>query len=177
VAQPPFVPSGTNEIPSYSSPPRLRGSWTADRPGENVGRPSVAEAGFGNQGPDQGYLLKLAGLLHGEIVLQDGEHESDVVAGCAAVGMKRASGFGRGPVVNDLRAALQIWGFLTDEPPAELVAARKAMFAEVAHAHHYSERLAIADAVPASVLHQPHDAIASAWHADWRSMVDLPTVS
>ena len=176
MAQPPFVPAGTNDPVSYASPPRRAGSWTADRPGENIGLPDGDRPGFGSQGPDQGYLLKLAGLLRDEIVLSEGEDRADVIAGCAAVAMKRASLFGRGPVVHDLRATLGIWGYLTEAPPAELVTARKAMFAEVALPHHYVERGAIADAVPASVLHRPHGAIASAYTTDWRSMLDLPTV-
>ncbi len=148
MAQPPFVPSGTTTRPFYSSPPWRPGSWTADRPGENVDEPERDDAGFGSQGPDQGYLLKLAERLRDEIILQDGEHLDDVIAGSATVGMKRASQFGRGPVIHDLRAALQIWGYLSEEPPPELLAARRALFAEVALPHHYVERNAIADAVP-----------------------------
>lgn len=121
--------------------------------------------------------MKLADLVDDEIVVTDGESKADVIAGCAAVAMKRASLFGRGPVVHDLREALRIWGYLSVDPPPELVAARKPMFAEVAHAHHYVERRMIADAVPAAVLHQPHDAITAACAADWRSLLDLTGVS
>lgn len=129
--------------------------------------------GFGNQGPDQGYLFTLVDLLDDDIVLTEGEHRDDVVAGCVTVALKRASLFGRAPVIHDLRAAMQIWGFLRDDPPTELVGARRARFEGAANPHNYAQRRAIADAVPARVLHQPHGAIASAVVADWRATVDL----
>lgn len=175
MAQPPFVPHSTPAATSYVSPPRRAGSWTADRPGEVEGAAEAGAAtGFGSQGPDQGYVFKLAELLEPEIHLQTGEQKADVIAGCGAVAMKRASLFGRGPVVHDLRAALCLWGFLDEEPDAELVAVRRSMFTEVAHPHHYVERRLIADAVAPEILHRPHQAIAETCSSDWRASLDLP---
>ena len=45
------------------------------------------------------------------------EHESDAIAGCIGVALKRASLFGRAPVLHDLTAALTVWGFLGDAAP------------------------------------------------------------
>lgn len=53
-----------------------------------------------------------------------------VVAGLA---MRRAALFGRAPVVHDVRRALEIWGLLDEQPPAELVERRRRLFAGAAH--------------------------------------------
>ena len=37
-----------------------------------------------------------------------------------AIALRRASLFGRAPVIHDLRIAFTIWGFLDPDPPADL---------------------------------------------------------
>jgi hypothetical protein len=142
-----------------------------DRPGELVedGQPRGAQ--LGHQGPDQGYALRLARQFEGKLTLTPGEHEKDALAGAVAVALKRASLFGRAPVIHDLRLALTVWGFLDDEPDAELVALRKALFEEVSHFHHYSELRAIVDAVPTSTLKLTPDYATQAHRSDWRSLL------
>ena len=49
-------------------------------------------------------------LFEGKLVLTPGEHERDVLAGACAVALKRASLFGRAPVVHDLTVALTASG-------------------------------------------------------------------
>ncbi len=92
------------------------------------------------------------------------------MVGAAQVALKRASLFGRAPVLHDLTAALTIWGFL-DEAPDELVELRKPLFEEAANPHHYDKQRRIADLVPPEVLRQPHGEIASAHRSDWRSLL------
>ena len=168
---PQHVPTDPTAPPHYQAPRRRRGGWTADRPGEVKGLQPRA-AGLGRQGPDQGYALRLARVLAGELVLDPGESERDVLAGCVAVGLKRASIFGRAPIMDDLRAAAAIWGFDRAVDDA-LVALRTQRFAELANAHHYEERRAVADAVPGDVLALDLDEIRRRAGSDWRSVLTL----
>jgi hypothetical protein len=170
VAAPEHVPvDKTRPVRAYASPPRRGGSWRANRPAElSGGQPHGAR--LGNQGPDQGYVLTLAHRFEGKLSLTAGEHERDALAGAAAVALKRASLFGRAPVVHDLTVALTIWGFLGDAP-AELVELRKHLFEEVAHFHHYAEQRRIADLVPDDVLRRLPQDVTEAHRRDWRSLL------
>lgn len=170
MAAPEYVPRRPTDDPrSYHSPPRRPESWRADRPGE------VGDGGqprgdlLGNQGPDQGYVFKLVPLFADQLHLADGEERADVVAGVVVVALKRASLFGRAPVVHDLTVAFTLWGFLDPKPPAELVALRRRLFSETRNPHHYLDQRGIADAVPSAVLRQPPAAVANQYQSDWRS--------
>lgn len=144
----------------------------ADRPAEIDGRQPVGER-LGTPGPDAGYALTLAATFEGRLTLREGEHDSDAIAGGAAIAMKRAGLFGRAPVIHDLRVGLGIWGFLSADPPSDLVALRREWFEEVHQPHHYFELRRIADAVPEDVLRLHHDEILRRSEADWRSCLDL----
>ncbi len=178
MAAPEFVPVVPTHRPrAYASPPRYDDSWLAERPGELVsdgGQPDRDGGRMGSPGPDQGYLLTLVPLVRPELSLTNGERLDDVEAGLAAVALKRASLYGRAPVIYDLRVAATIWGFLDGAAPADLVAERTARF-EGVHltAHHYPEMRALVDAVPASSLQQTPAAVAEAYAVDWRSLLDL----
>lgn len=172
MAAPEYVPRKLTDDPrSYHSPPRRPESWRADRPGEvgDGGQPHGEL--FGNQGPDQGYVYKLVALFDDQLHLTDGEERADVVAGCAAVALKRASLFGRAPVVHDLTAAFTLWGFLDPGPPTELVALRRRLFSEARNPHHYLDQRAIADAVPDAILRKPPAAVASQYQQDWKALL------
>lgn len=146
--QPEYVPiSAADEVrPVERLPPPRR--WNADRPGEQRGgRP--AGRGMGVPGPDQGYALHLARRFEGALSLAEGESEEDAVAGCLGVALKRASLYGRAPVIHDLELAFTLWGFGGDAPE-ELVEARRPLFQGAAH-HYWDQRL-IADRVPDSTL-------------------------
>ena len=82
--------------------------------------------------------------------------------------LKRASLFGRAPMVHDLTVAFTIWGFLSEANP-ELVRLRRPLFEEVANIHHYMERRKIADLVPQAVLRLSHQEIQRIAAQDWRS--------
>ena len=125
--------AGTSRPTTFPSP------WLADRPADIAGR-QPAGPRLGYQGPDQGYALTLAARLRPELHVQSGEHVDDALAGCTAVALRRASMFGRAPVIHDLRIACTIWGFLDPSPPAELVDLRRPLFDGVANTlHHYDE--------------------------------------
>lgn len=171
MAAPEFVPLKPTDAPrSYASPPRRPESWLAVRPGEVVAQGQPRSDRLGNQGPDQGYVLRLARSFEGRLHLADDEQEPDAIAGCVGVALKRASIYGRAPVVHDLSTAFTLWGFLDEHPPAELVAVRKAMFREVRNPNHYDEQRAIVDAVPESTLRLSP---AEARERDWRSLLVL----
>ena len=151
MAAPEYVPAPTDDKARvYVSPPRRPDSWMADRPAELEGRQPSGPR-LGSPGPDQGYAMKLANQFRGRLVLTPGEHEDDALAGCLAIAMRRASIFGRAPMIHDLTVALGFWSFLV-EPPSDLAAVRKDVFAGVASTHHYQERRAIVDGVPEDVL-------------------------
>lgn len=170
MAAPEYVPvDKSRPIRSYVSPPRRSESWLADRPGELRGGQPRGDR-LGNQGPDQGYVLQLVRRFSGKLNLTSGEHERDALAGAAGIALKRASLFGRAPVVHDLTVALTIFGFLGDAP-AELVALRKGLFEEVWHPHHYAEQRRIADLVPGHVLRMSPQQVTEAHRSDWRSLL------
>lgn len=173
MSQPQNVPLNPVADQHYVSPPRRDRVWSADRPGDVFADGQPKGALLGSQGPDQGFAIKLARSFEDQLELSDGERSDDVVAGCVAVALKRASAFGRAPTVHDLRCAFSIFGFLGAAEP-ELVTIRKQLFEEVAHPHHYAERREIVDAVPTEFLRQPHTAILEQ-AGDWRTVLTLPT--
>ena len=144
----------------------------ADRPGEVVGGEAPAGPGLGWQGPDQGYILKLAQRFEGELALADGERQDDALAGCCAVALRRASLFGRAPVMHDLRLALELFGLLR-ETDAELVEWRRGMLAGAAGHHGYHVRLRLAELVPEDTLRLTPDAVVEARSKDWRTPLGL----
>lgn len=172
MAAPEYVPQpAIKRTRSYVSPPRRPESWQADRPGDLRGRQPQG-AWLGSQGPDQGYIYVLARQYEGRLFLQPGEHERDVVEGCVEAALKRASMFGRAPVLPDLTVAFTVWGFLS-QAPDELVELRRPLFEEVANAHHYAERRRLVDMVPESTLRKSPPEVAETHQRDWRSLLTL----
>lgn len=171
MAAPEYVPIPPGGTPHYVSPPQRSGAWTATRPGDVVGAPTAAVSALGAPGPDQGYAYALTSVFDDKLHLADGEHRADVDAGCVAVALKRASLFGRAPVVHDLRIAYTLFGYLDRNPPGDLVEFRRELFAEVHHSFHYFERRAIVDTVPDEVLRQSTDQVASGYQQDWRAQL------
>ena len=137
-----------------------------------MGSEPTAGPGLGNQGPDQGYALKLAERSAGQLVLAPGEREDDALAGCVSVALRRASMFGRAPVVHDVRLALELFGFL-GEADAELVVWRRDQFAGAAGHHGYHVKLRLADLVPAETLRLTPAAVAAARTENWRTPLGL----
>ena len=167
MAAPEYVPRPAHEpVRVYESPPWRGDRWVADRPAELPG-PQPHGPRLGYPGPDQGYALKLAERFAGNLVLTPGEDEHDVLAGCVEVANKRASLFGRAPVIHDLTVALTIWGFLEEADP-ELVALRKRYFRGISHPHHYMERRRVADVVPVEALRMTPQQLARAVAEDPR---------
>ena len=175
MAAPDYVPTDPlARLRTYSSSPRRPESWTADRPGELTdGQPTGDR--FGAPGPDLGFALKIARTFDDRLHLTAVEDHHDVVGGCVAIAMRRASLFGRAPVVHDLTVAFTIWGFLEDAPDPPLVEVRQRLFEGVGHAaHHYVELRELVDRVPEATLRMTPDQVTHAHQADWRALIDLP---
>ncbi len=175
MAAPEFVPTTPGDkVRAYHSPPRRPDTWWVDRPADFAGSErQPAGDRLGNQGPDQGYALKLAGLLQPDLVLTEGEHARDAIAGIVAVGLKRASLIGRAPTIHDLRVGATLFGYLDPAADPGLVLLRTELFEEVGHFHHYAELRHIADMVDADVLRQTPQQVSDRYAADWRDQLGL----
>lgn len=157
----------------YRSPDVVPDRWTPDRPGVVRGLQPVGER-LGAQGPDQGYALTLARRLEPQLHLAPGEDAGDAVQGCVGIALRRASLYGRAPVIHDLRMAFTMWGFLDPEPPAELVEQRRRLFEGVGNTgHHYLDYRRLVDLVPESTLRMTPQQVSAAYPARWRSLTGL----
>jgi hypothetical protein len=171
MAAPKFAPvAAADRAVAYESPDHIPGPWLPDRPGEIDGRQPAGDR-LGYQGPDQGYGLLLAARCRDRLQLQPGESADDAIHGCLGIALRRASLFGRAPVIHDFTVAFTIWGFLDREPPNELIARRRQLFEGVGNAvHHYAEGRLIADLVPESTLRMTPSAVAAAFPERWREL-------
>ena len=170
MAAPEFVTTSLDEKPrkGLGLPPARRGRELV-KPSMNMdGQPTGPL--LGNPGPDQGFALRLARTMEDEVVVGPGEHEEDAVAGCLGVALKRASMFGRGPVIHDLRLAFRLFGFLGGAPD-ELVEWRKPRFE--AASHHYWDQREIVDLVPEPTLRLSHTEVDRRFPAEWKTLLGL----
>ncbi len=160
----------THKPRSYESPHHVPDGWSLGRPAEIVGRQPVGDR-LGAQGPDQGYALTLATLLAKEIRLQNSERMDDAVRGCLGIALRRASRFGRAPVVHDLRFAFTIWGWFLDSPPADLMVRRKQLFAGLGNVtHQYAEARDLVDMVPQATFLMTPQQVQAAMPGSWRAL-------
>lgn len=169
VAAPEYVPTSPAQQPrrGLALPPSA--PWRADRPADLGPRQPIGPA-LGHPGPDQGYALKLARHYDHRLVLVEGEHAADAVVGCLGVALRRASIFGRAPVIHDLEIAFTLWGFLGDAP-AELVELRRPQFQALEH--HYEEQRAIAEQAPETTLRLTPAQVKARWPHDWRQLLGI----
>ncbi len=170
MTQPSFVPIVEADQVRQAYSLTVPGTWTQSRPSELRGPAQPTGPLMGVPGPDQGYALKLARRFEDQLELDEGESAEDVIAGCTAVAMRRASVFGRAPVIFDLAFAFTLWGFLGDAP-AELIAARAPLFRSASH--HYTARRMIADSVTGEALRLDAEAVAARL-SEWQELLTLP---
>jgi hypothetical protein len=170
VAAPEFVPvRPLDDVRTYESPPRRPASWLSTRPGDlDDSQPRGPR--FGHPGPDQGYVLTLVRLFEDKLRLIKGEDADDVNIGCASIALKRASLFGRAPIVHDLTAAYTIFGFLDERAPGGVIELRRRSFAGVRHANHWLQLQRLVDAVPESTLRLLPTQVST---GAWEELVDV----
>lgn len=172
MAVPKFAPvSSIDEVRTYESPEHVPAPWMPDRAAEIEGRQPEGER-LGYQGPDQGYILTLAKLVRDQIVVAPGGSVDDAVRGSINIALRRASMFGRAPVIYDLTIALTIWGWLDAAAAPALVARRSSLFEGVANTnHHYAEGRLIVDLVPEATLRLTPAAATTSYAAgNWRTL-------
>lgn len=168
MAAPRFAPTpAVNPVRGYRSPDHVPDRWLPERPAEIRGRQPEGER-LGYQGPDQGYALSLAEHLRERIHVEGGESAEDAIRGCVSIALRRASLFGRAPVIHDLTLAFTIWGWFDPSPPVPLVIRRKQLFEGVANVvHHYAESRHLADLVPEATLRLTPAQAESAYPERW----------
>lgn len=170
MSAPKHAPSQVLEpVRTYASPEFVPGSWNPGRPGDIEGFQPEGER-LGYQGPDQGFALTIASRLRDRLHTGAGVAVDDAIRGAVNIGLRRASLFGRAPVVHDLVIAFTMWGFLDATPPADLVDRRARLFAGVGNVHHYAEGRLIADIVPEATLRMTPDQVADLYPSSWRSL-------
>jgi hypothetical protein len=137
-----------NLPPGLGYPPAR--SWRANRPGD-LGASQPGGTLRGRPGPNVGYAYTLAERVRDDFRLAPHEDIEDAISVVAEIAMKRASAFGRAPVLADVELAMALLGYDGSAEP-ELAAWR----ARAVHdaAHHYLLRRAIVDSVPDSLLTQ-----------------------
>jgi hypothetical protein len=143
-----------NLAPGVRIPPAH--AWVPDRPGDDVAYGQPHGRLLGTPGPNIGFALLLAHHLQDRLTLTPSEHLGDVVAVISEVAMKRASSYGRAPVLADLEAAATILGYLGGCDPDDALWRERA----IADAEHdYPTRRAICDAVAVADLRYPLETI------------------
>ncbi|MGD0083019.1 MAG: hypothetical protein ABSD78_07455 [Acidimicrobiales bacterium] len=175
MTQPKFAPtleSGeVRDILKLSAPE----PWTPHRPAEYRPAPDRHDRPNGGiPGPDQGYALHLAELLLARLRLTEEEHADDALIGAVMIGLRRASLFGRAPVMADIELALELFGYLEGGSPDQ-IGARQPHFSGAAH--DYWQQRDIADAVPESTLRLPLPEVRARLAADpqaWRALAGSP---
>jgi hypothetical protein len=168
VAQPEYVPlSAADRVRPAERLPQ-HGGWRQDRPAEITEFGPPTGRLFGKPGPDQGYALRLAKGFSDRLQLAPGEHAEDAISGCLGAALRRASMFGRAPVVHDLTLAFTLWGFLGDAP-ADLIEFRTPLFQAVSH--DYPRQRQIVDRVAETTLRLTPAKVAEQVAADWRSLL------
>lgn len=171
MAVPKFTPiDPTDEPRVYESPDFVPQPWRLDRKAEIVGRQPRGD-GLGNPGPDQGYVLTLASRVRDRIRVQSGESVDDVIAGSITIALRRASLFGRAPVMADIMIALTIWGWLLDKPPLDIVTNRQRLFAGLGNVvHHYAESRVVVDMVPDTTFRLSLEKVTASMPMSWRAL-------
>lgn len=169
MAAPDYVPPTFADQPRSSLPLPPPKPWTASRPAD-LKREQPRGRGLGSPGPDLGYAMLLAHRFEDRIRTVPGEDHHDVVAGCVVVAMRRASIFGRAPVVHDLELAFNLFGFLDDPAsvPKDLLDWRRRAFAGAGH--DYWDQRAIVDRIPDATLRSTPAQLKGRL-SEWRTLV------
>jgi hypothetical protein len=106
-----------------------------------------------------------------QIRLQQGELLDDAVRGTVAIALRRASRYGRAPVMHDIRFALTLWGWTLESPPADLVVRRREAFVGCGSVlHGYTDARDLADMVPETTLSMTPEQLASSMPGSWRAL-------
>jgi hypothetical protein len=167
MTQPDYVPLATADRVRAVERLPVPERWVSDRPADEKAPEPPRGPKFGRTGPDLGYGLKLAKLFVDRLQLSAAETAGDAVAGCFAVGSRRAASFGRAPVIYDMELAYTVWGFLGGAPP-ELIEFRLHLFPGAAH--DYDRQRLVADQVADETLRLTPAEVAARL-SDWKTLL------
>lgn len=104
-------------------------------------------------------MVHLTDTIRGTLKLGAHEHEADALAVVGAVALKRASLFGRAPVIHDVKAAVRILGFDAAPPTGAPGERRRLRLEEAHHPHFYDKVRSVVDEIGPELVHRPLDAI------------------
>ncbi len=158
MSQPKFAPiaQGAEIRPHYRL--EIPKPWEFSRPAELARDYNLAyRPGMGDAGPDQGFAIKLANRVSGKLVFAEGETAKDVLSGLTALALRRASLYGRAPVITDIILAAKLFGYL-EESRKELIDYRRKLFFGVSH-DHYKERNLVASVPERAMMATPDTAV------------------
>ncbi len=172
MTQPKFAPVVESAEVRPFQKQEVAAGWVPHRPSDF--KANITPAGVtngGRPGPDQGYALHLAERMEERLKLTEGEDAHDVLVGAVMIGLRRASIYGRAPVLGDIELALHLFGYLAEGAPGSLVQARKRLFQGASH--DYWQQRDIADMAPESTLRLSPAAVSQQVAADpasWRAL-------
>lgn len=166
MAQPEYVPLQAGDRVRAAERLPAHGGWRQSRPAELLSPDLPKGDGFGFPGPDQGYGLALAERFRDQLKLAPAEHDDDVVKACLGVGLRRASIFGRAPVIFDMELAYTLFGYLGEAPPG-LVEFRVPVIQGAAH--DYWVQRDVVDRVAEATLRMTPAQVRERW-SDWRTL-------
>ena len=126
--------------------------WRAARPGDLVDGVAPRGPGFGSPGPNVGYATSLTHRVGREFAVAPHEHRHDAETVVAALAMRRAASYGRGPVRADVEYGATLLGYLGTADPAFV--AWRADAVDGAH-HHPTVTSRVVDAIPLDALRGP----------------------
>ncbi len=173
MAAPQYVPAPPIQRKFYNSVRRKQSDrWISGRPAEQTSA-LPRNSRFGNQGPDQGYALKIVQYFRDEVYLTSSEEWKDAAGVAVIVGLKRASLLGRAPSRYDLEAGFCIWGYFDSTPDPKLVELRLDKLKNIGATHNYLLQRSIADSVPSNVLKEDLERIQQNYVENWQSMIDI----
>lgn len=130
-------------------------AWRATRPGDLHGEQPKGEL-FGDPGPNIGYAATLMSQARDTLTVTPNERIDDVEKVVAQLAMRRATMFGRAPVMQDIDVARHILGLDRHQKlDAKLVEARTHALHNIAH--EYPRQRAIVNEVPESLLRSNPD--------------------
>ncbi len=138
-------------------------SWKAHRPGDEKTHKTSDDQLLGNAGPNVGYALSLVAREKSSFVLVAHEHLHDVEVLIGEIAMRRASHFGRAPVMDDIRFASKLLGY--DAAPAQGEEKWRPLLVNGC-GHDEHRRRIIVNSIPDEIIagsSHSHDAISGWW--------------
>jgi hypothetical protein len=133
--------------------------WVAGRPGDEAIAPVVPEGEYyGHPGPSIGFAMTLVNRQWDNIVLVDHEHRHDVEPLLAEIAMRRASFYGRAPIIDDVKLAIKILSY--DAAPTQ---GEEKWRPHLVHdcGHNEHRRRAIVNSIPEEIIEGQQDDISS----------------